>query len=68
MIMLYIVKIFNSLGQGQEVARFEDELACVTFANTLHETVRNGSELASVTIQDEHGKDLWKDLRERYGW
>jgi hypothetical protein len=60
-IMTYIVKIFNVYG-GTEIARFEDELACATFAWCLHEKVRNGPELASVTIQDQDGKDVWNEV------
>lgn len=62
MLMPLIVKIFNMYGEGEEVAEFEDPLACATFAYSLQQKFNAANELKSVTIVDGMGNSKWNEV------
>lgn len=64
--MIYIIYLFNLMGDKEEVGRFEDKLACETFAHSIHEQCQKENEkfntLKSVHILNNKGQDCWKEI------
>lgn len=64
--MTFIVLMFNIFGEKKEIGRFEDALACQTYAWAMHMHVQALNEksdtLRSIHIVNEHGEDCWKEI------
>ncbi len=64
--MTFIVLLFNIFGDKTEIGKFEDRLACETYAWAMHLHVQalneKSNDLKSIHIVNEKGEDCWKEI------